>query len=85
MTENEKKARIFKFFCDPNRLTILRLLQSGEKYACKLVEELHIGQPTLSHQNYCFALRFALLYIIPSMREERGINHDLYRSIQGAY
>lgn len=49
MTENEKKARIFKAFCDPNRLTILSLLQSGEKCACKLVEELHIGQPTLSH------------------------------------
>lgn len=30
-------------------MTILRLLQSGEKCACKLVEELHIGQPTLSH------------------------------------
>lgn len=49
MTENEKKAKVFKAFCDPNRLTILSLLQSGEKCACKLVEELHIGQPTLSH------------------------------------
>lgn len=49
MTENEKKARIFKAFCDPNRLTILGLLKSGEKCACNLVEELHIGQPTLSH------------------------------------
>lgn len=49
MTENEKNARIFKAFCDPNRLTILGLLQSGEKCACKLLEELQIGQPTLSH------------------------------------
>ena len=49
MTENEKNARIFKAFCDPNRLTILALLQSGEKCACKLLEELHIGQSTLSH------------------------------------
>lgn len=49
MIENQKKARIFKAFCDPNRLTILSLLQSGEKCACKLLEELHIGQPTLSH------------------------------------
>lgn len=47
--ENEKNARIFKAFCDPNRLTILGLLQSGEMCACKLLEELHIGQPTLSH------------------------------------
>lgn len=49
MTENEKNARIFKAFCDANRLTILGLLQSGEKCACKLLEELNIGQPTLSH------------------------------------
>lgn len=49
MTENERNARIFKAFCDPNRLTILGLLQSGEMCACKLLEELHIGQPTLSH------------------------------------
>lgn len=49
MTENEKNARIFKAFCDANRLTILGSLQSGEKCACKLLEELNIGQPTLSH------------------------------------
>ena len=49
MQEDEKQARIFKAFCDANRLTILKLLQSGEKCACKLLEELHIGQPTLSH------------------------------------
>ena len=49
MTENEKRARIFKSFCDANRLTILGLLKSGEKCACELLDELHIGQPTLSH------------------------------------
>lgn len=49
MTENEKNAGIFKAFCDANRLKILGLLQSGEKCACKLLEELNIGQPTLSH------------------------------------
>ena len=49
MTEDEKNARIFKAFCDSNRLKILGLLQSGEKCACKLLEELNIGQPTLSH------------------------------------
>ena len=42
MNENEKNARIFKAFCDANRLTILGLLQSGEKCACKLLEELNI-------------------------------------------
>ena len=49
MTENEKRARIFKSFCDANRLTILGLLKGGEKCACELLDELHIGQPTLSH------------------------------------
>lgn len=45
-TEN---AKIFKAFCDENRLCILDLLQGGEKCACKLLDELHIGQSTLSH------------------------------------
>lgn len=49
MTENERNAKVFKAFCDANRLTILGLLQSGEKCACKLLEALRIGQPTLSH------------------------------------
>lgn len=49
MTSHEKNARIFKAFCDPNRLMILSLLRSGEKCACKLQETLGIGQSTLSH------------------------------------
>lgn len=43
------EARIFKAFCDENRLQILALLRSGEKCACKLLEALDISQPTLSH------------------------------------
>ncbi|MHB1453538.1 MAG: ArsR/SmtB family transcription factor [Saccharofermentanales bacterium] len=42
-------ARIFKAFCDENRLQILEMLRSGEKCACKLLESLQIGQSTLSH------------------------------------
>lgn len=42
-------AKVFKAFCDENRLHILELLRSGEKCACKLLEELHISQSTLSH------------------------------------
>ena len=44
-----KDAKVFKAFCDENRLYILTLLESGEKCACKLLEALHIGQSTLSH------------------------------------
>ena len=32
-------ARIFKAFCDPNRLMVLELLQTGEKCACVLQRE----------------------------------------------
>ena len=45
----EISTRIFKAFCDEKRLNILKLLQSGEKCACSLLEELDIGQSTLSH------------------------------------
>ena len=50
MELNEKKiATIFKAFCDENRIKILQLLSDGEKCACKLLEEMNITQPTLSH------------------------------------
>lgn len=42
-------ARVFKAFCDENRLQILELLQTGEKCACVLLQNLQISQPTLSH------------------------------------
>lgn len=48
MTEKQT-AVIFKAFCDENRVRILRLLLDGEKCACKLLEEMNITQPTLSH------------------------------------
>lgn len=40
---------VFKALCDEKRLIILELLKGGEKCACKLLEELEIGQSTLSH------------------------------------
>ena len=46
----EKKiAGVFKALADENRIRILKLLQSGEKCACVLLDDLHITQPTLSH------------------------------------
>lgn len=48
-TGYKETARIFKALGDENRLQILELLRSGEKCACKLLEELQISQPTLSH------------------------------------
>ena len=42
-------AKVFKAFCDVNRLQILELLRSGEKCSCVLLEDLHISQSTLSY------------------------------------
>ena len=42
-------VKVFKAFCDENRLKILEQLRTGEKCACKLLDELHITLPTLSH------------------------------------
>lgn len=47
--DERKTALIFKAFCDENRIRILKMLTSGEKCACKLLEELNVTQPTLSH------------------------------------
>lgn len=48
-TKCKKDARVFKAFCDENRLYILTLLRDGEKCACKLLDALQISQSTLSH------------------------------------
>ncbi|MCQ2736963.1 MAG: metalloregulator ArsR/SmtB family transcription factor [bacterium] len=42
-------VRTVKALADENRLTILRMLQSGEKCASAILEELNITQPTRSH------------------------------------
>lgn len=47
--DERKTALIFKAFCDENRIRILKLLRTGEKCACKLLEEINVTQPTLSH------------------------------------
>ena len=49
MSRHFEITRVFKAFCDENRLVILEMLQSGEKCACVLLEKLDITQPTLSH------------------------------------
>ena len=44
-----ENARIFRAFCDENRLRILELLQDGDLCACVLIEKLGIKQPALSY------------------------------------
>ena len=43
MYQSDKQStRVFKAFCDENRLQILALLRGGEKCACKLLDDLQI-------------------------------------------
>jgi len=46
---HKQHAKIFKAFCDENRLMILSMLRQGERCACELQAVLPIGQSTLSH------------------------------------
>lgn len=48
-TKYAETAQVFKALSDENRIHILEILRSGEKCACKLLEELNVSQPTLSH------------------------------------
>ena len=45
----KESADILKAFCDETRLQVLTLLQDGEQCACVLLEEVKVGQSTLSH------------------------------------
>lgn len=43
------ESDVFKALSDPNRLRIVGMLRGGELCACRILEELEISQPTLSH------------------------------------
>lgn len=45
----EEVALICKAMSDYNRLHIIEMLTEGEKCGCRLLEELCVTQPTLSH------------------------------------
>ena len=47
--DERKIALVFKALCDENRIRIIKMLGNGEKCACKLLEEMNVTQPTLSH------------------------------------
>ena len=42
------EAKMFKALGDDNRLYIFKMISNGEICACKILEQLHISQPTLS-------------------------------------
>ncbi|MEG0016714.1 ArsR/SmtB family transcription factor [Gordonibacter sp.] len=48
--ELQKKALLFKALSDENRLRIVEMVAAAEDIcACKILDELDITQPTLSH------------------------------------
>ena len=42
-------TKVFMAFCDDTRIKVLELLKSGEKCAKALLEQINVGQSTLSH------------------------------------
>ena len=49
MSVEQEITLAFRALGDENRIRILKVLRSGEKCACDLLEALNISQPTLSH------------------------------------
>ncbi len=49
MENSARIAKTFKALCDETRVSIIRFLQSGEKCACNISEELDIAQSKLSY------------------------------------
>ena len=47
--EYREYATLFKALSDPNRLLIIEYLMENERCACKILEQLHITQSTLSY------------------------------------
>lgn len=45
----KKTAQTFKALCDENRIAILQILQTGEKYACYISDKLGLSQSKLSY------------------------------------
>lgn len=48
-TSHKNNAKIFKALCDEQRLKILDLLRTGKKCGCELLENVEIGQSSLSY------------------------------------
>ena len=53
----ENEAAVFKALCDPNRLLILETLQSGDKCACKLLEDIENAKKILAELEICMLIK----------------------------
>ena len=72
---------VFKALGDPTRIRILRMLaQNGEMCVCKIMEELSMTQPAVSH--HLATLKYARL--VDFRRDGQWIHYSLNQATLGA-
>lgn len=77
----EEAARAFKALGDENRLRIARIVaERGDVCACRLLDELDMTQPTLSH--HMKLLRDC--GVVKARKEGRWMRYSLNREVAGA-
>lgn len=77
----EEAARAFKALGDENRLRIARIVaERGDVCACRLLDELDMTQPTLSH--HMKLLRDC--GVVKARKEGRWMHYSLNREVVGA-
>lgn len=81
MMNTEEAARAFKALDDENRLRIARIVaERGDVCACRLLDELDMTQPTLSH--HMKLLRDC--GVVKARKEGRWMHYSLNREVAGA-
>lgn len=81
MMNTEEAARAFKALGDENRLRIARIVaERGDVCACRLLDELDMTQPTLSH--HMKLLRDC--GVVKARKEGRWMHYSLNREVVGA-
>ena len=85
MSDLEQKytdaGKILKAISDPKRLKIVDMLSCGELCACKILEEFHITQPTLSHD-----MRVLIeAKVVTDRREGKNIYYSLNKEYLDAF
>lgn len=74
-----KYAKVLKVLSDPKRLKIVDMLKSGELCACKILEEFHITQPTLSHDMKLLSD----VGLVDARKEGKWMHYSLNKDVLG--
>jgi len=75
----ETNAKIFKVLSDPNRLMIIEMLQSRERCACEILEDLNISLPRLRNADETEVIIVTLAEATP-VYEAMRLEEDLKRA-----